>query len=371
MSYFLTEEQQLIKNSVRDFVENEVKPRAIEIDKTGEYPMDLWKRCSELGFTGVCIPEKHGGLGADVTSEMVIMEELGRQSPTLALNVDAHMYAVATIEALGTEEQKMKYVVTCAKGESICALSTTEAEGSSNYSEWSFSVKDNGDSVVLNGTKIFTTNAHVADVYVVQTVTPQGLKQYIVEKGTPGLETGHIEKKLGLSGSNSGTVNFKNVVVPKANEIISGDAPSLLVPFLDVASISLGISEEVYERTFKYLMQRTRAGKPIATIGAIPAQLAQMSAKIEFARNFIYNAARLFDEGRPDPKLSFMAKASITEMAVEIVSRCMELHGATGYSEETGLARYLRDAQGFLVAEASTNIHWYLAAMMLGIPMNY
>lgn len=371
MSYFLNEEQQLVRNIARDFALNEVKPRAAQIDKSGEYPMDLWKRCAELGFTGICIPENHGGLGADVTTEMVVMEELGRQCPTLALNVDAHMYAVATIEALGTEEQKQKYVVPCAKGEKICALSSTEAAGSSNYSEWTISVKDLGDSVEINGTKIFTTNAHVADVYVVQALTAQGLRQYIVEKGTPGLETGYIEHKMGLSGSNSGTVNLKNVIVPKGNEIVSGDAAALLIPFLDVASIALGISEEVYERTFRYLMERTKAGKPLASLGAIPQQLSQMCAKIEFARNFIYSAARLFDEGRPDPKLSFMAKAAVTEMAVEITSRCMELHGAVGYSEDTGIARYLRDAQGFLVAEASTGIHWYLVAMMLGIPMNY
>lgn len=371
MSYFLNEEQQLIRNTAREFAQNEVKPRVAEIDKSGIYPMDLWKRCAELGFTGICIPESLGGLGADVTTEMVVMEELGRISPSLALMVDAHMYAVATISELGTEEQKQKYVIPCARGEKICALSSTDPAGSTNYTEWMTTAVEDEDGFVLNGTKMFTTNADVADVYVVQAVTATGLAQFIVEKGTLGLETGYIEHKLGLAGSNTGTVNYKNVRVPKSNLLIPKDSLALFVPFLDVATISLGIAEEVYERTFKYLMERTKAGKPLATLGALPNQLAQMAAKIEFARNFIYNTARLFDEGRPDPKLPFMAKAVVTEMAVEIASRCIELHGAVGYCEDTGIARYLRDAQGFTIAEASTNIHWYLVAVMLGIPMNY
>jgi butyryl-CoA dehydrogenase len=371
MSYFLNEDQQLIKQAAHEFARNEVEPRVEEIDKTGRYPLDLWKRCAELGYTGICIPERLGGLGADVTTEMVVMEELGRISPALALIIDAHLYAVATIAELGTEEQKQNYVIPCARGEKICALSSTDPAGSTNYSEWMTNAVKDGSDYVLNGTKVFTTNADVADVYVVQALAEEGLKQFIVEKGASGLETGHIEHKLGLAGSNTGTVNYRNVRVPASNVINPGDSSALWVPFLDVASIALGISEEVYEKTLKYLLQRTKAGKPLASLGPIPFQLAKMAAQIEFARNFIYNAARLFDEGRPDPKLPFMAKAVVTEMAVEIASRCIELHGAVGYCEDTGIARYLRDAQGFTIAEASTNIHWYLVAAMMGIPMTY
>ena len=371
MSYFLTEEQALIQKIARDFAQNECKPRAAEIDKTGDYPMDLWKRAAELGFTGLCIPEEFGGMGADATTEMIVMEELGKQCPTLALNIDAHMYAVASIAKAGTEEQRKKYVIPTAKGVKIAALSSTEPTGCTNYDEWTLTATDKGDHVELNGTKIFSTNAQVADIYVVMANTSDGLIQYIVEKDYPGVETTYIENKLGLSGSNSGTLTLKKVMVPKENQFVAGALTDVYLPFLDVAAISLGMAEEVFDRTFAYLMQRTRSFKPLATLGSIPEQLAKMSAEIEFARTFIYSAARLYDEGRGEPKLHFMAKAVVCEMAVKIISRCMELHGAVGYSEDAGIARYLRDAQGFLVAEASTAVHWYLVALMMGIPMPY
>jgi alkylation response protein AidB-like acyl-CoA dehydrogenase len=369
MSYFLTEEQELVRNSVRQFADEELRPVAARIDKDGEFPTDLWRKAAELGYTGVCVPEELGGLGADVTTEILIMEEIGKVIPTLGLIIDVNLFTTYMILGLGTDAQKAKYVPDLAKGVKIGALSSTEAPGSINYSEWAMGATKDNDGYIFNATKIYNTNSKSADIFVVRAKTPDGMKRFIIDKDMPGLETGYIENKLGLSGSDTGTVKYNNVRIPAENILPDGDTPLGLIPFLDVSAISLGIAEEVYARTFKYLSERTKAGKKIIGISAIGYQMAQMATKIEFARNFVYNAARLFDEGRPDGKLCSMSKAVVCEMAVDVCRQCIELHGAVGYCEDAGLSRYLRDAIGLTVAEVSTNIQWAMVQKYLRIPV--
>jgi alkylation response protein AidB-like acyl-CoA dehydrogenase len=371
MSIILTEEQQLILNNVKEFVQNEVKPRVVDIDKTGEFPHDLWKRCAEMGLTGLAVSEEYGGLDQGVVMEQLVMEEIAKESPVLALILDAHQLSYRVIQHVGTEEQKKKYLPPLASGEKITALSATEACGSTNFPEYA-PMKRDGDDLILNCTKIFTTNAHVADYYTVLGLLDGGLQVVIVEKGTPGLETGHIEHKLGMAGSYSGNVRFNNVRVPKENICIPkpGFDYGFAVCYLNISAISLGLSEGVLEKTKNYVLNRSRLGKPLASFQVVAHHIAKMQTQIELARSILYRAAELYDEGTPNMMLVSMTKVFATEMGVDIANLCIQLHGAIGYGEDTGIARYFRDAKCNTIGETSTDIHYDFIAMYLGMPID-
>lgn len=373
MSYFLTEEQELMRNTVREFATTEVRKRVVEIDRTNEFPVDLWKRCAELGLTGGAVAEQYGGLELGATTELLIMEELGKESPALALIMDAHMLTLRVLEYYGSEEQKQKYLIPAAKGEKISAFGITDPSGSSNYPEWTPLGVFDGDEIVLNNTKLYVTNSHIADFYMFQGIIDGKLCQVLVDKGTPGLETGHIEDKLGLAGTYTGTVSLRNVRIPRSNYIDPAQAgaanPNINLAFLNISVIALGLMEGVFEKTRNFVLERTRFGQPLGSFQVVAHHIAEMATKIEFSRNMIYNAAKLFDDGTPDVKLTFMAKAMIPTWSVEVASLCVELHGAAGYCEDTGIARYLRDAKGLCIGEYPTDVHWDFIALALGMPI--
>ena len=371
MSYFLTEEQELMRNTVREFTEQEVKPQITAIEKTNAFPLDLWKRCSELGLTGVSVEEKYGGLGLDVTTELLVMQEIAKTSPTLALILDAHMLSIRVLEIYGTEEQRLKYLVPSAPGQIISAYALTDPAGSTNFKEWSPLGITSGDEIILNGTKLYVTNSHVADYYTFFGIIDDRLRHVIVDKGMTGLETGHIEHKMGLAGTSTGTVRLRNVRVPKSNLIplVQHGFPPLDVAYLNISAIALGLSEGVFERTKQYVLDRTRFRSPLGSFQAVAHHISQMATKIEYARSMIYSVARLYDEKRPNLTLTRMCKAMIPEWSVEISSLCLQLHGASGYCEDTGIARYMRDAKGLCIGEAPTDIHWDSIAKELRMPI--
>ncbi|MEL7563313.1 MAG: acyl-CoA dehydrogenase family protein [Dehalobacterium sp.] len=370
MSYFLTEEQILMRNTVKEFAEGEVRNRIAEIEKSNQFPLDLWKRCAELGLTGIAVDEKFGGLGLDVTTELLVMEELAKELPALALILDAHMLGMRVLEMYANEEQKQKYLVPGATGEKISAFGITDPAGSSNFSEWTPLGVFDGDEIVLNNTKLYVTNSQVADFYIFNGFIDGTLCYVIIDKGTPGLEDGHIEHKMGLAGTSTGTVSLRNVRVPKANYMAITKPPvNQNICFLNITVIALGLAEAALEKTKQFVLNRTRMGQPLASFQVVAHHIAEMATKIEFSRNMIYNAAKLFDEGTPNVMLARMAKAKIPDWVVEITSQCIQLHGGAGYCVDTGIERYMRDAKGLCIGEFPTDCHYDVIALQLGMPI--
>ncbi|MEG0091599.1 MAG: acyl-CoA dehydrogenase family protein [Oscillospiraceae bacterium] len=367
MSYFLTEEQTLMRNSIREFAQSELKARAAEIDSTEKFPMDIWKRCAELGLTGITVKEEYGGLGLTCTDEMVMMEELGKVSPAVGLILDAHLYALMIIQYSDNEAMKKKYLEDGATGRKIFALSATDPAGASNMAQWSTFGADTGENFVLNGNKIFCTNSHIADVYVCMALSATGLDEFVIEKGTPGLETGFIEHKTGLRGTNSGNVSYKNVVIPKENVIVHPLAPQCnCVALLDMSMLAVGAAEEAHRRTVEYLGSRMRGENSLLSRGAVSYQLAEMLLDIEMCKNMIYTVAKLMDEGRPVVPLHNIIKGFIPHRMTNWIGKCIELNGAVGYSEDTGLTMLWRDALGCTIADGAATVSTIQGAQYMG-----
>jgi alkylation response protein AidB-like acyl-CoA dehydrogenase len=284
--------------------------------------------------------------------------------------IDAHLLGLRAIENYGTAEQKQKYLPRAATGEIILALNWTESPGSSNYPELESMGTWDGEDLVVDCTKLFITNSHVADVNVVQGMVDGKLTLGIVEKGTPGLETGDIYHKLGLHGSYTGTVRYNNVRITKDKVLLAGPAPATqTLCFLNMAAIALGLSEGAFEKTKQYVLTRTRFGQPLGSFQVVANHIAKMATKIELMRSLTYNAARRFEEGRHDIMLNFMAKVYCSEECIKITNQCIQLHGGVGYTEDTGIARYMRDAKVTTIGEFPTDLHYDFIAMLQGMPI--
>ncbi len=376
MVKFTTEEELIVK-SVREFVENEVKPQVSRIEESNEFPMDLWKRCVELGFIGVSMPEKYGGMGMRETMDKIILEEIAKECPALALAIDAHHLATRQINSVGSKEQKEKYLPSMAYGETIGAFAATEAAGVIPCMEFQKMGTPTETGFLVNGTKIFCTNSAVADVFILSGVMGDDYCCLIVEKGMEGLQVGGnlVEHKMGMHGTGTGTVIFNNVLIPYSNVMIPED-PSDVNPFasqpcyLDISAISLGIAESVYKKTKTYLMGRIRNGKPLASLQVVARQLSEMKCKIELMRSILYRTADTLDSGTPDPLMVHITKATVPEMTVEVAKMGIELHGGVGYMEATGIARYLRDAMCNTIGENPTSFHMDQIALQLGLPID-
>ena len=206
MSHFYSEDQYLFRDTVREFVNSEVRPAAPEIDRSGKFPAELWKRCGELGLTGIIVPEEYGGLGETVVSELMVMEELGKACPALALILDVNCYTIGNLLDKGNAEQIAAYVPDLAAGKKLGGLSMTEGPGSLNFKEWSISASRKDDGFVVNCTKLFQTNSVQSDVIVATLRTEEGIRNFIVDMDTPGIERGFVENKMGLAGSDTGTI---------------------------------------------------------------------------------------------------------------------------------------------------------------------
>ena len=378
MSYFLTEEQELIRNAAREFAQNEVEPRANAIDKNDEFPSDLVKRCAELNFFGLSIPEKYGGLGANFTTACVVLEEIAKASPALAglLSVQILLCPNALL-AIGTEAQKEKYLPASARGERVFAWSSTEPSGTANLGSHETKLYPDGDGYKLNGLKIFCTQGN-AEVYIVGTRTFEGDNEgyglVLLEKGMPGFEIGKYEDKLGWRGSNTGTLIFKDVFVPKENILgpfltgLADAGPGNQVGNLGHAASSLGCAEGLFEKTRKYVDKRELYGMPMSMLQPISYWLADAWTKIEACRSLLYSTTRLYDEGRGDSNLVSACKVFICETAVQVSNNLLQMWGGHGMMTDMGIHRYMRDARINTVAEGSSEIHlWILANYIAGM----
>jgi len=366
MSHFLTEDQILMRNVAREFAQNEVEPRAVDIDKKDEFPQDLVKRAAELNFFGLMIPEQYGGLNAGMTTTCVVLEEIAKASPALAgfLSVQIALCPVA-VNVAGTEEQKQRFLVPSARGENLMALSQTEPSGVGNIGAHQTCLVPDGDGYRLNGLKIFCTQGS-ASVYLVAARTSlngqTGYGEAIVEKGMPGFEIGKYEEKLGWRGSQTGTILFKDVYIPKENilgRLLTGNQDigvGGLSGNLGHSASSLGCMEGLFTKTVAYTKERNLYGVPMTMLQPISYWLADAYTKIEACRSLLYTTTRMFDEGRVDPNMVMTCKVYICETAVEVSNKLLQMWGGHGIMNDVGVNRYLRDARTNTIAEGSSEI---------------
>jgi butyryl-CoA dehydrogenase len=264
-----------------------------------------------------------------------------------------------------------KYLPDLISGDKVGSTAITQPQGSTNHAEWGVFGKKDGDEWVLNGTKLYITNTRAADVTLAMGITDDyQLGAWIVEKGHPGMEDNHVERKMGASGNNSGTYVFKDCRVPSENFVQMASGADAGIGNAMCASVALGLAEGVFAKTLEYTKVRTRAFKPIATKQAVSHRLAKMYAAIESGRSLLYDATRLADEGKMEEAkiLVNAAKYSVTEMSVDVARQCIQLHGGMGYCEDTGIARYMRDAMGTTIADCTPDLHLETIAALLGCP---
>jgi len=364
----LTEDQQLLQKTVREFSEAEVKPRARELDETGHFPRDLFAKAAELGLTGVAIPENEGGAGFDHISYSIVIEEISRccASTGVILSVQNSLYC-DPIHRYGTEEQKQKFLLPFARGEKIGCYALTEPQAGSNAAALQTKAVKQDDHYILNGTKAWITNGGAADAAIVYVSTEpekgeRGITAAIVEKGTPGFKVGKEEKKLGISATACSELIFTDCEIPVANRIGNeGEGYKVALSTLDggrigIAAQAAGIAQGAFEAALRYSKERLAFGHPIADFQAIQFMLADMSTEIDAARLLIRKAAWKQDTGARFSMDAAMAKLFASEMATRVAHKAIQIHGGNGYSREYPVERNYRDARITEIYEGTSEI---------------
>lgn len=375
MSCFLNEDQQMLQQVAREFAQTEVRKRAAEIDRSNEFPRDLYERAGELGFLGVLLPEAAGGSGAGMTAAGVICEEIAKESTAFALSLYVSMCIPTYLLESPNTALAAQYLPDLIAGRKVPSAALTFPVGSTNFAEWPIFATKDGDDWILNGTKIFVTNTGAADVIITLGFTEdRRIGCFVVEKGAAGLDDSHIERKMGINGNCSGTYVFSNVRVPQSHFFVKKLEGMGLGNALCAAS-ALGCAVGAWERTTEYLKVRTRAGRPLIEKQVVAHRLARMYGEIERSRALVYEALALADQAlatgdmnkaRHAKTLINIAKYSTGEMAVDVTKQCVWLYGGLGYMEDTGIARYMRDAEGTCVADCTPDQHVETVAAMLG-----
>ncbi|RNB82010.1 acyl-CoA dehydrogenase [Brevibacillus fluminis] len=377
MDFRLTEEQEMIRKMVREFSENQVAPTATERDEEERFDRDIFEQMAELGLTGIPWPEEYGGAGADYQSYVIAVEELSRVDASIGVTLSAHVSLASwPIYKFGTEEQKQKFLRPLAEGKKMGAYCLTEpGSGSDSAGMRTTAVKD-GDEYILNGSKIFITNAGEAETYIVFAVTDpaakhKGVSAFIVEKGMPGFTMGKKEKKLGIRSSLTLAVHFDNVRVPKENLLgEEGHGFKIAMMTLDggrngIAAQALGIAQGAYEAALNYAKERVQFGKPISALQAIQFKLADMATKIEAARLLTYQAAWLEDQGLPYGKASAISKVFAGDTAMEVTTEAVQVFGGYGYTRDYPVERFMRDAKITQIYEGTNEIQRVVISNML------
>lgn len=368
MDFSLTEEHIIIRDAARDFAQNRLLPGVIERDENQFFPDDLVKQMGELGFMGIMVDPKYGGSGMDTISYVLIMEELSKIDASASVIVSVNNSLVCFgIEAHGSEFQKQKYLTKLATGEFVGAFCLSEPEAGSDATSQKTSAIDKGDHYLLNGTKNWITNGGRADVYIVIAQTDKhkgshGINAFIVEKGTEGFHIGPKENKLGIRGSDTHSLQFNNVKVPKENRI--GDdgfgfklaMKTLSGGRIGIASQALGIAQGAYELALKYSKERKTFGTEICNHQSIAFKLADMHTEISAARHLVLKAAWDKDQGHDYDTSSAMAKLFASKVAMEQTVEAVQIHGGNGFVKEYHVERLMRDAKITQIYEGTSEI---------------
>lgn len=366
--YKLTEEQLEMQQMFRDFAEKEVAPIAIEIDEEHRFPEENVAKMQELGFFGIPFDEEYGGIGLDTLTYVLCVEELSKACASTGVIVSAHTSLCAdAINKFGSEEQKEKYLVPLASGEKLGAFALTEPDAGTDASgQKTVAVKD-GDEYVLNGTKIFITNAGHADTYVVFAMTDKsqgtkGISAFIVEKGTPGFDFGSKEDKMGIKASSTMELVFRDCRIPAENMLgEEGKGFKYAMQTLDggrigIAAQALGIAEGALNKAIKYVKERQQFGRPIANFQNTQFKIAEMAIEIEAARHLVYKAATLKDAGENYSVAAAQAKLKAARTAMDVTTKAVQLFGGYGYSKEYEVERMMRDAKITEIYEGTSEV---------------
>lgn len=368
MNFSLTEEHLMIRQAARDFAQNDCKPGVIERDTHQTFPAEQVKKMAGLGFLGMMVPTEYGGSGLDTLSYAIAMEEISKidASTSVCMSVNNSLVCYG-LEAFGTEEQKRKYLVPLAKGEKIGAFCLSEPEAGSDATSQKTTAIDKGDHYLLNGTKNWITNGGSASTYLVIAQTDaakghRGINVLIVEKGMPGFEIAKKEDKLGIRASDTHTLLFSDVKVPKENRIgedgfgFKFAMKTLSGGRIGIAAQALGIAAGAYELAAEYAKQRKAFGKEIINHQAIAFKLADMATRIEAARLLVYKAAILKDQGKNYDQASAMAKVFASETAMWVTTEAVQVHGGYGYVKEYHVERLMRDAKITQIYEGTSEV---------------
>lgn len=368
MHFELTEEQIMIRQAARDFAHAELKPGVIERDEHQKFPAEQVKMLGELGFLGMMVSSQYGGSGMDAISYVLVMEELSKIDASASVVVSVNNSLVCYgLEKFGNEAQKQKYLVPLAKGEKIGAFCLSEPEAGSDATSQTTTAIDMGDHYLLNGVKNWITNGNSASTYLVIAQTDvakkhHGINALIVEKGMEGFTIGAKENKLGIRGSDTHSLMFTDVKVPKENRI--GDEgfgfkfamSTLEGGRIGIAAQALGIASGAYELALQYSQERKAFGKTISNLQAIQFKLADMATEIEAARLLCYKAAWLKDNGLPYAQASSMAKLFASEVAMRTTVEAVQIHGGYGFVKEYHVERLMRDAKITQIYEGTSEI---------------
>ena len=373
MDFALDKKHEMARTLFREFAQNEVKPLAQEVDETEEFPMETLKKMQKVGFMGIPVPKEYGGQGCDPLTYAMCVEELSKVCGTTGVVVSAHTsLCVDPIMTYGTEEQKQKYVRPLASGEKLGAFGLTEPGAGTDAQGVQTKAVLDGDEWVLNGSKCFITNGKVADIYIIIAVTDvvedkKGRKKklfsaFIVEKGTPGFTFGTKEKKMGIRGSATYELIFQDCRIPKENLLgAQGKGFPIAMHTLDggrigIAAQALGIAAGALESTIAYVQERKQFGRPIAAFQNTQFQIADMATKVEAARMMVYKAAMAKATQKVYSLEAAMAKLYAAEVAMEVTTKAVQLHGGYGYTREYDVERMMRDAKITEIYEGTSEV---------------
>jgi len=381
MNFDLTEEQNLIRETVRDFAEREVKPVAKELDEKAEFSYDLTRKMGELGLFGMYLPEKYGGQGLDTLSYIIAVEELARIDGSQAATLAAHnSLGIGPLYYYGNEEQKMKYLPQLCTGEALWGFGLTEANaGSDSRGTKTTAVVENGEWVI-NGSKIFITNGSCdfsigSTVQAVTKVLENGKKEFttiIVDKDTPGFKQVTMHGKMMWRASDTAELYFDDCRVPESHLLgKAGEGSHIMLSTLDngrlsIAAMGLGNAQGAFELALQYANERKQFGKPISKFQINAFKLADMATKIELARNLLYKACWLKDEGKPFAKEAAMSKLYCSEIAKEVSDEAVQIHGGYGLMKDYDVERFYRDQRLLQIGEGTSEIQRLVISRYIG-----
>lgn len=365
---FFSDEHLMLRDMVREFAANEVAPVAAELDHEAIFPSEIIKKMAELGLMGIPIPEEYGGTGMDFVAYITAVYELGKVCASTAITMAAHTSLGTTpILLAGSEEQKQKYLPRLASGEMIGAFGLTEPEAGSDAGATKTTAVLDGDEWVINGSKIFTTNAGVAGLITVTAKAiidgkEEGIGAFIIETENPGLSVAPLEKKMGWKASDTRQIFFENLRIPQEN--LLGSPADGFKTFLktltggriSVGALSVGTAEGAYEAALKYSTERKAFGKPIHRFQSVGFKLADMATEIEASKLLVYNAAHKYNTGQDVAKEAAMAKLFASETAMRSAIEAIQVFGGYGYIKEYPVERYFRDAKALTIGEGTSEI---------------
>ena len=377
MNFDLTKEQQLVRDTVRDFAGSRIAPVAAELDREHRFPYDLVADLADLGLMGMTVPEEYGGAGADALSYAIAIEELTRIDSSVAITVAAH-HSLGTLPILyfGNDEQKREWLPQLASGQKLAAFGLTEPGAGSDAGATRTTAENRDGRWIINGSKLFITNAGT-DITACVTITARTgeneISNLIIPNGTPGYEISGPLEKMGWHASDTRELSFRDCAVPEGNLLgPRGEGFNQFLEILDggrisVGAMGVGLAQGAYDLAAAYAQEREQFGRPIAKFQAVQFRLVDMATEIEAARNLVYKAAWTKDQGRPFAKEAAIAKLYTGEMSNRVVNWALQVHGGYGYMDEFAISRLYRDLRLFRVGEGTSEVQRMVIARHLGL----